>query len=93
MTLAQTFFSMGMINWTPSAGAKPTVTPYVWVYWAIAVPLTIIVIIVWRIWWKIEDAKYQQQLSKAMQEYDKKKSPFENLEKRSSATGGLSEIA
>jgi len=81
---------MGVIDWTPSAGAKPKVTPYVWVYWAVAVPLTITVIIVWRIWWKIEDAKYQQQLSKAMQDYDRKKSLFENVEKQGSTPGGLS---
>ena len=84
---------MGMINWAPSNSDKPTVTPYVWVYWTVAVPLTIVVIIVWRIWWKIEDAKHQQQLSKAMKDYDKKKSLFGNLQKQSSADGGLSEIA
>jgi hypothetical protein len=55
-------------------------------------PLTTIVIIVWRIWWKVEDGKYQQRLSKVMQEYDKKL-PLENLGMQSSATGGLLEIA
>lgn len=36
-----------------------------WVYWAISVPLTAIVVFIWRIWWNLEDRKYQEEVSKA----------------------------
>ena len=47
---------MGMFSWRSTDGRDPTsrASPDFWIYWAVAVPLTIITIAGWATWWKIE---------------------------------------
>jgi hypothetical protein len=59
---------MSMFDWAPSAESRPIVSPYIWLYWTISVPLTAIVLLTWRIWWKFEDKKHQADLYKAKRE-------------------------
>jgi hypothetical protein len=38
-----------MFNWNPSPDSK-VMSQYVWVYWAVTIPLTLVVILIWIIW-------------------------------------------
>ena len=40
---------MEMFNWRPGPG-ESIASPYLWVYWVVTVPITVLVYIVW-VWW------------------------------------------
>ncbi|KAF2000202.1 hypothetical protein P154DRAFT_204140 [Amniculicola lignicola CBS 123094] len=63
-TFVATFPSMPMLNWNPQLHGKFT-SNYFWVYWAVAVPLTTFVLIIWSIWWRRENKSYQYDLDEA----------------------------
>ena len=69
---------MSMFNWQASG---PKISPYIWLYWAISVPLTILTLLIWRFWWKVEDAKYDYQIAKSKQGYGHRNSHLK-LEKQ-----------
>ena len=50
-----------MIEWNPGSDAGPVVSPYMWLYWAISIPLTVLVVVVWRIWLSWEDKRFKQE--------------------------------
>ncbi|KAK1716670.1 uncharacterized protein BDZ83DRAFT_587293 [Colletotrichum acutatum] len=60
-----TIFSMSFFNWQASSssgddgGAEPTVVPQFWIYWAVSLPLTIAIVIGWRVWWHFQKAYYE----------------------------------
>lgn len=59
----QTIFSMSLFNWQLSnsgASGGPVVSSYFWIYWAVTVPLTIVVAISWRLWWGWEKRHYDR---------------------------------
>ncbi|KAF3919475.1 hypothetical protein ABW20_dc0100116 [Dactylellina cionopaga] len=62
-TFLATYFSMGMFNWNPGDGGRPSISPYIWIYWAVAIPLTAVVMIGWKFWsnreihWKRKPAR------------------------------------
>jgi len=49
----QAIFSMSFFHYVPSAGGQEerwAVSPKLWVYWAVAIPLTIATVIAWYLW-------------------------------------------
>ncbi|KAH9909530.1 hypothetical protein F4778DRAFT_775446 [Xylariomycetidae sp. FL2044] len=44
-----TLFSMSMFNWQAQDGAA-VLTPRFWIYWAVTVPLTLVVLCSWLVW-------------------------------------------
>jgi hypothetical protein len=72
---------MSMFNWNPPEGSRPQISPYMWVYWAISVPLTVLTLMIWRLWWKIEDARYNYQITRAKEGYEVR-NPYCKLEKQ-----------
>ena len=77
-TYIATLFSMSMFEWqgssssittsSVSASSSPSyvISANFWIYWAITIPLTIAVIIGWRLWWVHEDRAYTAQLAGEM---------------------------
>ncbi|OCK99289.1 uncharacterized protein K441DRAFT_602405 [Cenococcum geophilum 1.58] len=62
-TFVATVFSMSMFNWGASASDKSSsrvVSSYFWVYWAVTVPLTLIVAFSWRLWWNWEKHNFDR---------------------------------
>ena len=71
-TYIATLFSMSMFEWQASPSESPssssasstdTLSNKFWIYWATTIPLTIAVIIGWRLWWVHEDSVYSAQLA------------------------------
>lgn len=72
-TYIATLFSMSMFEWRASSSDSPssstsssssnTLSTSFWIYWATTIPLTIAVIIGWRLWWVHEDQAYSAQLA------------------------------
>jgi hypothetical protein len=56
---------MSMFNWAPDSGVA---SRYLWVYFVVSIPLTITVIVICRVWWIMEDKKYQVDLAKTRKE-------------------------
>ena len=72
-TYIATLFSMSMFEWqvspaeslspSSSSSSTDTLSNKFWIYWATTIPLTIAVIIGWRLWWVHEDSAYGAQLA------------------------------
>ncbi|KAK4198305.1 hypothetical protein QBC40DRAFT_230273 [Triangularia verruculosa] len=65
-TFVATLFSVDMFKWGPSPEDAETpglsVTPDMWIYWAVTVPLTLVTILVWYFWSQREDKSSFQRL-------------------------------
>lgn len=76
-TFVATFFSMGMFDWdlassndlasfnssvTSYGSTSPKVSRYLWVYWAVTIPLTLVVMVVLLIWARWDDWKEVEEL-------------------------------
>lgn len=53
---------------TPDDDNEQVLSAKFWVYWLIAVPLTVIILCVWRGWWVTEDRYFRRHLSKELSE-------------------------
>ncbi|CAI7641126.1 unnamed protein product [Penicillium palitans] len=66
-TFVATLFSMDMFSW-PGTSNKSNETsslvasPSIWIYWVVAVPLTVITILIWVVWARKENQKSRQRL-------------------------------
>jgi len=70
---------MSMFNWQASSqtsssvdvdnGAKVVVTDF-WIYWAVSVPVTLVVLVGWRIWWHYQKSYYMRIYPHAKQAED-----------------------
>lgn len=66
-TFVATLFSMDMFSWpgTSNKGNETSslvASPSIWIYWVVAVPLTVITILIWVIWARRENQKSRQRL-------------------------------
>jgi hypothetical protein len=51
---------MTMFNWTPDQSSTSIASKYIWVYWAVAVPLTATVVLIWRFWVNKENKRHKE---------------------------------
>ncbi len=58
---------MSFFSWSSPASASgtSTVSNKFWVYWVVTIPLTLFVIILWRVWWVWQERKYITELAVA----------------------------
>lgn len=66
-----TLFSMGMFQWQADDSSSPSdgageVSSNFWIYWATAVPLTLLTLCGWGFWWNLEKRKYEKELIAAL---------------------------
>lgn len=67
-TFVATLFSMDMFNWqSGSEMSSSSVSSHFWIYWAVSIPLTIITLAGWGMWWSIEKRRWEQEVHAAMQ--------------------------
>lgn len=77
-TYMATLFSMSMFEWraspsdapstsssssSPSSSSTVSISNKFWIYWATTIPLTVAVVVGWRLWWVHEDRAYSAQLA------------------------------
>ncbi|KAF2264434.1 hypothetical protein CC78DRAFT_544193 [Lojkania enalia] len=80
-TFVAAIFSMSMFQWLPdnedsssSNDAKQSgddfkiLSDWFWLYWAVTVPLTLIILVVWYIWYKWSNNKYKEKREKELDE-------------------------
>lgn len=66
-------FGMGLFDWQSDGSSgdddnDPVVGYDFWVYWAITIPLTILILVLWRAWWVGQDRYFRKHLSKELSE-------------------------
>lgn len=44
---------MPLFDWTSSTGSHIATTPNIWIFWAITIPLTFLVLAIWAVWMKV----------------------------------------
>ncbi|KAK8096067.1 hypothetical protein PG999_014089 [Apiospora kogelbergensis] len=67
-TFVATFLSMPLFDWNADTGDRPSSSPFQWIYWVTTMPLTIALMVGWRIWSKMEDRKWDAELEEAKRE-------------------------
>lgn len=56
---------MPMFEWNAETGTHPKASPYIWMYWVVAVPLTATLFVGWHVWSKSEEKASQAELEVA----------------------------
>ncbi|KAF3022626.1 hypothetical protein E8E14_013883 [Neopestalotiopsis sp. 37M] len=92
-TFVAAFLSMPLFEWNADTGAYPSSTPFQWIYWAITLPLTIILMIGWRAWWAIEEKSWRLELEQVEMENRQKLLNRPSDGRVSIETSGLSDIS
>ncbi|KAF1815705.1 hypothetical protein P152DRAFT_455421 [Eremomyces bilateralis CBS 781.70] len=49
-TFVATVFSMNIFDWSGGEGAEPRMSKYIYVYWIVTIPLTLLVMFAWWVW-------------------------------------------
>lgn len=62
---------MSMFDWNADDGSS-VLTPRFWIFWAIAAPLTLLIIIGWFVWFYQERSLFQAQLRQVKESLQKK---------------------
>lgn len=57
-TYVATLFAMDMFDWNNNAGGG-AISDRFWIYWAVSVPLTLVTIAGWAIWWNFEKKRFK----------------------------------
>jgi hypothetical protein len=63
---------MPMFDWSASgtsaeADNPKTVSQKFWIYWAVTIPLTLLVMILWRLCWLWQERLYQREVNEAVE--------------------------
>ncbi|KAK7739750.1 hypothetical protein SLS53_005720 [Cytospora paraplurivora] len=56
-------FGMSIFDWQPENGDS-VVSSRFWIYWCLTIPLTIVILVLWRAWWVGQDRYFREHLSK-----------------------------
>lgn len=55
LTLPQSLFDMSMFEWPQTPGQ--TVSDHFWIYWAVTLPVTLVVVVIWLAWTNRKDMR------------------------------------
>ena len=70
-TAVATFFSMNMFNWMPGPG-ESICSPYIWIFFAVTLPITALVYAAWIWWFKFSQKHYQSRHDKGIKDIEKR---------------------
>ena len=59
-TFVSAIFGMPMFNWDAER-ERDVVSHRFWIYWAVTVPGTLAVLIVWRLWWVFDEWRVRRE--------------------------------
>jgi hypothetical protein len=57
-TFISSVFSMTFFNFQPEGDPPPIISPLLWVYFVITVPVTLVIVMAWRWWDRRRETKY-----------------------------------
>lgn len=63
---------MNMFNW--KFGQDSNVAKDFWIYWAVTIPLTIVTLSGWALWWNFEKRRFERDVEKAAQQQQRQSS-------------------
>jgi len=63
-TFVASFFAMPLFHWDTT----PVVSSRFWIYWAVAVPLTLVTLLIWVFWTRRQSAIHREQGKQARDE-------------------------
>lgn len=75
---SQTLFSISMFDW--GAGNTGSVSRSFWIYWVVTIPLTIVTLLGWGLWWQFEKKRFVQEVQEASQQPSRHRGLPEALE-------------
>jgi hypothetical protein len=55
-----------MFNWQQDASLGPVVSPRFWVYWVVTIPLCLVTLGGWAIWWGYEKRRYDVDVAETL---------------------------
>ncbi|KAF2137086.1 uncharacterized protein K452DRAFT_236457, partial [Aplosporella prunicola CBS 121167] len=55
-----TMFSMSMFDWQAKTSSGVT-SSYFWIYWAASIPLAVLLLLGWRVWWRRQRSVYDEE--------------------------------
>jgi hypothetical protein len=58
-----------MFSWSQSSSESDNTTVVsnrFWIYWAVTIPLTLLTIVIWRLWWLWQERSYQKEVEQAV---------------------------
>lgn len=63
-TYISSLLSTSMFDWQTSVAESGVGSPsnYFWIYWAISIPLTILIMWIWRNWFRYADGKWKEEI-------------------------------
>ncbi|KUI59157.1 hypothetical protein VP1G_06395 [Cytospora mali] len=61
-------FGMSIFDWQPESNGDTVVSYRFWIYWCLTIPLTILILVLWRAWWVGQDRYFREHLSKDLSE-------------------------
>lgn len=63
---------MSMFDWQATNTMGPQLlSENFWIFWAVSVPLTIVVIVFWWAWWHLERKAYDKEMGQAVENVDR----------------------
>ncbi|KAK6193979.1 hypothetical protein LQW54_011908 [Pestalotiopsis sp. IQ-011] len=88
-----TLFSMSMFNWqssesTSDNGSSEIVASNFWIYWATTVPLTLVILVAYRLWWRKQKVIYAEKYEAKTDQSDPARSDFSSGYFTGSASNG-----
>ncbi|KAI0505610.1 hypothetical protein F5B22DRAFT_627119 [Xylaria bambusicola] len=69
-TFVATIFSTDFFDWQPENDGGMVVSELFWVFWAFAVPLTVVVAVGWRLWWSFEKKRFDEDIKAEIKAID-----------------------
>lgn len=70
LTIRQSFFSMTMFQW-PFRKEGDLASPYVYVYFVVTIPLTIMVYAAWVWWFRVSQTRHKQMHEEGVNKFEK----------------------
>lgn len=61
-------FGMSIFDWQPDGSGDSVVSYRFWIYWCLTIPLTVVILVLWRAWWVGQDRYFRRHLSKDLSE-------------------------
>lgn len=89
----QTLFSMSMFDWQSSGstsdnGSSDIVASNFWIYWATTVPLTLVILVAYRLWWRRQKVIYAERYEAKTGQSELARSDFSSDYLTGSASNG-----